>query len=764
MPAFRFLLGSLAFTFTLPLALPVPANAQRAASIEEAALFEREPSVAASGATYRVRFAALRQRLEHAPLELLPDAQDGIAPRPGFPVDALPIDLPLPDGRLVPFRVVASPLFAPDLERQWPELRTYRAVGAHDPALSARIDVSPFGVHAVVFTEAGTALVNPDPLGSDSPDRVIASWTKDVEDAPFLCESDDLEPGFEKRGGTTDPEGGGRPAGTAIGGGPLRVFRLILMATGEYTIRCGGHLRALSQIATSMNRVQAIFDREGPVRFQIVGVRVFEDPLDDPYPSNTANQLLLRNPSVVDGYFLGLPWDLTQVLSVTTYYEGRAFRPTNCYEGYKGISAVTGPDPYSATFSLKVMPHEIGHMLGATHSQDGGTNRTAESPFEPGTGWTLMSSPGDSRSYADPYFHVASLAQIDTTLSRPSGCESRFDLGNKPPIVDAGPDYTIPRGTPFELSGSALDEDRDAVLTYTWEQVDRAATAGNLAEGPLFRSRPPTASASRAFPALATVLSGVADPLERMPTVDRVLRFRLTARDNQPGIGGGGHGSDEMTVTVSGAPFSVGFPNGGNTIAAGIPVAVQWTVGGGTVAGQVDILMSSDGGATWHSVVAGTPNDGAETIAFDPRWIGPRCRIRVNASGSIFYDVSDADFTLLPAGGAAGDASADSPGPAPSSAIADRTAGPAAIEAVSPSPARGPLRVDFALPVPGRARLSVVDVRGRTVAVLLDGVRAAGRHQTTWSGEGAAGRAPGLYFVRLEFGGTTDVRKAIVRP
>jgi hypothetical protein len=52
--------------------------------------------------------------------------------------------------------------------------------------------------------------------------------------------------------------------------------------------------------------------------------------------------------------------------------------------------------------------------------------------------------------------------------------------------------------------------------------------------------------------------------------------------------------------------------------------------------------------------------------------------------------------------------------------------------------------------VTARARLSVLDLQGREVAVLTDGVFPAGRHTAMWDGSTEWGSAPaGLYFVRL---------------
>lgn len=722
---------------SISMVLPSLATGERAALAADGELIWSDPSVSIAGRAYRVRLDALRQRLARAPRESA-SASGGVE-----------IKLPLPDGRLLPFQAFASPLFSPELEREWPAFKSYRAVGARDPSLSARVDITPFGLRAIVFSPEGTALV--DPLEPGHADQVVSTWLEDEEGSPFDCTVDG--PAAVPGGPFAGPKDAVLQG--EAGRNPLRMFAINLMATGEYTERLGGVLRALGEMATSMSRVNAIFERDGPVRFQIVSLRMFEEAATDPYPVNTTSQLLLRNPAVVDSIFGPDSYHLTQVLSITPHYEGRAFQPTRCYEGHRGISAVTGPDPTSNVFVLKVMPHEIGHMLGATHSQDGGSNRSPATPHEPGSGWTIMSSPGDPQSYGNPYFHVASLAQMDTTLGAPLTCSARFDLGNLAPIADAGPDYTIPRGTPFVLSGIGSGQVADARVTFTWEQVDRAATSGDPVNGPLFRSRPPTASPVRAMPALATVLSGVADPLERLPSVDRTMRFRLTVRDNQPEIGG--HAWDEVTVTVQGAPFAVTFPNGGETIASGSPLTVRWTVGGGTIAGSVSLFLSLDAGTSWLPLASSTPNDGTEEMFLDPAWVGGACRIRVEASKNIFYDVSDADFILAPEAAGPADRAQTSAGSA-KSGIPET----AMIAGLSPSPAHGPVRIDYVLPRAGHVRLSVVDVRGRTVAVLEEGTRPAGRHTATWSRGSALDPAPGLYFVRLAFDRTTHVRKAVV--
>jgi hypothetical protein len=81
--------------------------------------------------------------------------------------------------------------------------------------------------------------------------------------------------------------------------------------------------------------------------------------------------------------------------------------------------------------------------------------------------------------------------------------------------------------------------------------------------------------------------------------------------------------------------------------------------------------------------------------------------------------------------------------------------------AVTPNPFRQTARVSFSLPRPGAASLSVLDLQGRRVRTLRSGVLASGQQGVTWDGRDEAGaRAPsGLYFLRLEAGGETLMRR-----
>jgi C1A family cysteine protease len=90
-----------------------------------------------------------------------------------------------------------------------------------------------------------------------------------------------------------------------------------------------------------------------------------------------------------------------------------------------------------------------------------------------------------------------------------------------------------------------------------------------------------------------------------------------------------------------------------------------------------------------------------------------------------------------------------------------------------PSPMVDRAQVRYTLPNSGDVKLRVFDLQGRQVAMLVDELQSAGTHTVTWAGgfdapllsgsTGGSGRiASGVYYVRLEFGGTYLTRRIVL--
>jgi hypothetical protein len=612
-----------------------------AASSDDGVWVEQAPaggdSASSAQATPRVfelNADALHQILDRAPLEAAEaDAK------------AQPIlNIPMPDGRYARFRVQESPILAPALAVQHPELKTWVAQGVDEPRDTARLDWTPDGFHAMVLSAEGSVFV--DPLPGDT-NRYASVWKAGLEGQRFTC----LVAAF------------GRPPESALGGSSLvpsgnnlRTYRTAITATGEYTTFFGGVAQAQARITTTVNRVTGIFEREVAIRLNLVAFNVYPNAGTDPFPTGTVvdGALLTQNDNDLDANVGAANYDIGHIFSQGGG-GGLAQTPCVC-GGSKGRGGTSLGNPTGDAFDVDFVAHEMGHQFGGNHTFNGttgscgGGNRNAGTAYEPGSGTTVMAYAGicgaeNVQSNSDDYFHTVSFDEITAFRDAGGACGVQTATGNTPPTVNAGPDFTIPTGTPFVLTASGSDADGDA-LTFNWEQVDLgdASPPPNNANGPLFRSRPATVSPSRTFPRLADILSGAATPWEILPTVNRTANFRAIARDNR--AGGGGVNYDGMVLTFAGAPFRVTSPNGGEVLGCGCSRTVTWDVGGGSVAPTVNIRLSLDGGNTFPTVLAaGTANDGSATVTL-PCTPSATARVKVEAVGNIFFDVSNANFTL----------------------------------------------------------------------------------------------------------------------
>jgi chitodextrinase len=147
----------------------------------------------------------------------------------------------------------------------------------------------------------------------------------------------------------------------------------------------------------------------------------------------------------------------------------------------------------------------------------------------------------------------------------------------------------------------------------------------------------------------ATTTAGTEILVEALPSVARTMNFRLTVRDNK--IGGAANNSDDMIVTVNATagPFAVTAPNTAVSYVGGSTQTITWNVAGTTAnnvnCANVDILLSTNGGTTFTTLLAGTPNDGTEAVVI-PNTPGTTNRIMIKGSNHIFFDISNANFTI----------------------------------------------------------------------------------------------------------------------
>ncbi len=593
----------------------------------------------------------LQSLLRRAPREFTAAARN-----PDAPI----ISLPMPDGSMMRFKIHDSPIMEEGLATRFPQIRTFSGEALDGTAATTRFDWTPSGFHAIVLTTRGTVLIEPD--GPNQTTSYIAYFQGDTTAGSMECSvdhNDDDEPVLAMKQT-------GENANLVSSGAALRTYRLAVAATAEYTQAYGGGTVAggLAAVATTVNLVNAVFERDVAIRLVLIANEdqiIFTDAASDGYTSDNVNSLLSENQTRLDtvigpaGYDIGHVFDGKQLFG-GFQFQGIANLASVCREGFKarGVNLVKGLPPTSV-IAYYSAAHEMGHQFGATHTFNAtsgtcGAQRASSTAYEPGTGSTIMGyrfacAPEDMMS-GDTYFHTASIEQIVTfsTLGGGSTCPLTTATGNNIPTVDAGLTYTIPQSTPFMLTASGNDPDGDT-LTYNWEQFDLGNPGPpNTDDGtrPIFRSLAPSPDPARLFPSLQNILCPQCVTLgQSLPLTTRTMNFRVTVRDNRSGGGAASSDGTQVNVRAEAGPFTVNQPGPWNVKTV---QTVTWNVANTNIApvscDAVRITLSRDDGNSFPIILANsTPNDGSETVTI-PGTPGFFSRIKVEAVGNIFFNIS----------------------------------------------------------------------------------------------------------------------------
>lgn len=602
----------------------------------------RRPTLPRAYKTLRLDKPALATLLTQAPMEFSAAAAGR----------EIVMTLPMPDSTFARFRVVESPIMEPALAARFPEIKTYQGQGIDDPTATTRFDLTPKGFHAIVLSASGTVYVDPYPK---SDNEYISYYKGDYhrDHEVFQCFFEASEPVSQST--SIHPN-------LVTNGGTLHTYRLAIAATAEYTTFQGGTVAlALAAINTTMNRVNGIYERELSVRLVLIGNEtdiIYTDPIGDPYTNGDPDLMIEENQGNIDTEIGNANYDIGHVFGTNS---GGLAGAGVCSTGGKARGVTGSGAPVGDPFDVDYVAHEMGHQFGANHTFNGSTdncggNRAAGAAYEPGSGSTIMSYAGicgaeDLQSNSNDYFHVKSLEEIVAFVGG-NGCDVETATGNVIPTVNAGANFNVPISTPFTLTATGSDANGDA-LTFAWEEYDLGSQSPpNTDDGsrPIFRSFNPTVSPARTFPKLSDILSNTSTFGESLPSTSRTMNFQVTARDNRAGGGAVKSATMQVIVTNTSGPFAVTQPNTAVVWTVGETRTVTWAVANSTAApvscANVRILLSINGGLTFPTVlVASTPNDGTQTVTV-PNLPSTTARIKVEAVGNIFFDISNSNFIV----------------------------------------------------------------------------------------------------------------------
>lgn len=608
--------------------------------------------------TYLLDYAGIKAALQTAPMEFTEAARKS----------PCKLAFPMADGTFEEFAVWEISIMEPELAAQVPFIRTYAGASLLDPRKTIRLSYTLHGFSAMIMRpDFGTEFIDPVAKGQDAyymvyDLRALPAEEWNVDPGDFKIDRSMLD---EQPALYTPPV---QDRGTQIDPVKLKVYKLIVSTTGEFSQDHGTTpQQVFSAVAEYINKVNAAYERDMAIRFQLVQASLlvmFMDPNSDPFSGGDNGTLAAENQNALAGASVPLSaYDIGHVLNRGG--GGVGGLGVICQQG-KSRGCSSGSGSYGPTF-LFVIGQEIGHQLGGNHTWNrcggaAGDQRHGSTAYEPGSGSTIMSYAGicgsdNIQGVADLYFHAGSIQEIRTVVDLGSGaqCGSYIQTDNNLPIVTLPykDNFFIPIGTPFELNGSAIDPDGDP-LTYSWEGIDfgpEAPLGEQVASSAIFRTYPAVNETNRYFPQLSTIRNNGTDPREILPAYTRDLTFRFTARDNRAGGGGVAWADLAFKAWGDAGPFRVQSPNATNDVwHVGEYTEVRWDVANSDKAPvnctHVNIRLSVDAGLTYPIVLAShVLNDGSHYVLV-PNNVTPLARVRIDGDDNVFFDISDKNFKI----------------------------------------------------------------------------------------------------------------------
>jgi hypothetical protein len=575
------------------------------------------------------------------------------------------IDLPTPDGTFRTFSIWKSGMMEPALSLKYPDIKTFTAEATDNRQITAKIDISPAGFHAMIYDGQNTYLI--DPYADTEDGNYICYYRKDyIRTGSATCSVlDEQHEVLEQYDGV----------GMKTHGNQRRNYRLALACTYEYSTAVGGatptKASVLAQMVLIMNRVNGVYEREFSSTMTLVANTdtLIYLTASDPYTNNNGGTMLSQNITTVNTRIGSANYDIGHVFS--TGGGGVAYLACICTSNKAG--GVTGlPNPVGDPFAIDYVAHEMGHQFGSDHTFNSnlgscsGNGATALA-FEPGSGSTIMAYAGicgtdDLQPNSDAYFHAGSLRAIVNNITTGTGstCPTVTASTNVP---NTYPDFTqtrsIPLWTPFELTAPAITDATQDTLSYCWEEWDLGGfgqqwNTTNTAM-PYFRSFTPTSSPTRVFPFINRVLAGsYFNKGERLPQAARTLKFTLTTRDVYQGWGCFNSSYDTDTITLNavttGDTFRVTSQPTPVTWNIGSSQTVTWNVAGTTAApvnaANVDIYLSIDSAKTFPYLLANVPNNGSATVIIPAVPLTTKARIKVKGADNVFFQINRSNITI----------------------------------------------------------------------------------------------------------------------
>ena len=610
------------------------------------------------GSTFELNVSALSEALQQVP---------HVSERK--PSDIILV-MPSADGKKHSFTFYQNTVIHPNLEKKYPNIKTYVGVGVENPTHRATIVLNGDRI-------IGSVESNIDPSffksfnAEDRRDGILV-FNETIRNQDVICKTNssvlEQDREFPECMGTDDPC---YPAGVE-----LVTYRFAAFLTEAVTNDAadGTVEGGLTWLVGSVAYVNALYVRDVAFQLQIVENNdelIFTDsnPAPDVFNQDCGGgwgdlgcELGVVD-SVLDARIGSGGWDSVDEERVWDY--GALFD-----HGYPGGLAYC-PGPTSAQVpAMYVFSHEVMHNFGSPHNYCGengirtalgGTimvhrvNETNNVFSTHSTEWALnyQESVGP---YGNWYYHNGFTTE---------------ELNNIIPEVllpESG--FTIPAETPYVLEGSSDPISEN--YTYNWESNDTAdeqysadPDATDLPfllpdQGSLSITVTPHLEGNkRFFPDMDILLNneyekygvnaytGINQIVEKLPFATREMNMRLVVRTNDPYAGALNHKNLKFFVDGTAGPFRVTSQPDSTVWSVGSEETITWDVANtddpaGVNCQAVDLVLSIDGGENFDFIIAeNVPNTGTYSFTVPPIPPTPNSRLMIQASENIFFDINN---------------------------------------------------------------------------------------------------------------------------
>jgi len=602
------------------------------------------------------------------------------------------IRLKFPDakGNFNTYEIIEKSNFHQDLQAKHNNITAYIGYNIDNPSEKIILSLSPqFGLYGTIDGNGFQYLI--DPYTTDKKTYTVYDKNNLLRNSTdFTCQVDDILStalGIENLNFTNAIE---KTSTNQAKNGMLKTYRLAITTTTEYSNfiinRVGlqngtdqeKKAAILAAVNISMARINGIFRNDVGVHFELIPNT---DKLffitSDQFTVTSANQMLYKNIEITNSIIGANNYDIGHLffkVNSARQSNGLAITPSVCVNEDKA-GGVTGTVlPIGDPFDIDYTAHEIGHQLGAFHTQNNSCNRMSTS-IEPGSGSTIMAYTGicepNVQSNSDAYFHQMSIQQMNSIVQN-TNCGTDTTSSNIAPIIEpVQANYNIPHSTAFSLNMLASDTNND-LLTYVWDQVDNEVgetmpPISSNTQGPMFRSFSPSTESERYFPKMDKILANQLvytqnfynsseanyhlNNWEVVPNIARSMDFSGIVRDNNLTTGQTSHINTTVNLQNVG-PFKVTSQTTNETWTAGQSATVTWDVAGTNAnminTANVKILVSFDAGQTWdYTLTESTPNNGTYTFNV-PYAIGEttNARLMIRPVDNIYLAVNPINFTI----------------------------------------------------------------------------------------------------------------------